>query len=514
MKKFIALFLAALSILAMAPALSLAADLEPMDISISLWDIDKSFPEGQPPTKIRKAIEDKFNVTFSPMIFGWGDGEEKLNLWAATGTLPDITGGAAWVGSGTYISWVDDGVVRALPDDLSAYPNIDQYMGLPEVTAYQKNGKNYFFPRMTYTDPRYWCMDRGLLIRKDWLDILGLEMPNNTDDLMDVIKAFTEQDPGEVGAIGFAFNAVFPFSQQIASFGYTDNRWIKMGDDWKQPCFEETVIPLTDWCRTAYKNGWMDQDFASRATNDPRELFSAGRIGVLAYQNSPKHVNLLRNLWMTAQPDKDFMECVGIVPLQSDIATQFQEMAYWSETYVSSAVDDAKMERILMLMDYLYSDEGVLWTMYGEEGVDFYYDDNGEIVVTLPIDPESGKMLTMTEAYPDSEFVSYLAAWNGDMIQYIDPSIPADLREMCTAEFERRRDNWIFPDLDFEVASLDLPEKIEMTARASIQWSTIVADTSDTPTEELYQQALAEWNSQGYEACWQAVTAAARAMGK
>ena len=52
-----------------------------------------------------------------------------------------------------------------------------------------------------------------------------------------------------------------------------------------------------------------------------------------------------------------------------------------------------------------------------------------------------------------------------------------------------------------------------MSASVS-SWSTIIADTSDTPTEELYQNLLAEWNSQGYEACWQAVTAAATELGK
>ena len=111
------------------------------------------------------------------------------------------------------------------------------------MQAYRKNDHNYFFPRMTYEDPSYWCMDRGLLIRKDWLDNLGLEMPTNAEELLEVMRAFTEDDPNGSGAadtIGFAYNDVFPTSQQIACFGYTDNRWVKMEDgNWKQPVFEE-----------------------------------------------------------------------------------------------------------------------------------------------------------------------------------------------------------------------------------------------------------------------------------
>lgn len=517
MKKLLAIVVAALLMASLLPAFGLAEDdLPHMDISVSLWDIENSFPEGKEKDAILAAVEEKFNITFVPMNLGWGDYGDKLNVWAASATLPDITGGASWVGSGTYISWVDDGVVRALPEDLSAYPNVAKYIELPEVQAYSKNGQNYFFPRMTYEDPSYWNMDRGMLIRTDWLDTLGLEMPTNTDDLLEVIRAFTEDDPDQSGAadtIGFAYNAVFPTSQQIASFGYTDGRWIKMGDEWKQPVYEEVTLPLIDWLRTAYKNGWMDQDFASRATNDPREIFATGRIGVMAIQNSPKHVKAVYDLWVVAQPDKEFIDCVSLVPLTGDDCTQFQEMAYWSETYVPSTVDDEKMERIMQIMDYLYSDEGVMFTTYGFEGTDYEYDSDGNIVLTLPLNEESGKMMVISDKYPGTAFMKYLAAWNDDMLQYVDPNIPLEIREMCTAEYERRKAEWKSPNLDWEIASLDLPEKLEMSTRGE-SWGTIIADTSDATTEELYQSLLTEWNNQGYEACWKAVTEAAAALGK
>lgn len=518
MKKLLALLLSLLMVGSMAAMAVAEAPAEHMDITVSVWDIENSFPEGKERDRILTTVEEKFNVTFIPMNVGWGDYQDKMNVWAASGTLPDICGGIDWVGSGTYIAWVDDGVVRALPDDLSAYPNIAKYMELPEVTAYQKGGHNYFLPRMTYEDPSYWNMDRGLVIRKDWLENLGLEMPKTAEELHEVMRAFTEDDPdgnGVADTIGFGYNIVFPTSQHIAIFGYTDNRWVKMEDgNWKQPVYEDVTLPLIDFYRTAYKNGWMDQDFASRGSNTVRdELFPSGRLGIMAYQNSPKHMKTIYDLWVVAQPEIDFFDAVAIVPLEGENAVQFQEMAYWSETYIPSSVSDEKMERILQIMDYLYSDEGVMLTSYGFEGEDYYLDENGEIVVTLPIDETSGKMQLLRDKYPGHQFLSCLAAWNGDMLQYVDPTIPQGIRDMCTAEYERRRDNWASPNLDWEVASLDLPEKLDMSTEVKA-WSTIIADTSDKTTEELYPALLAEWNSQGYEACWQAVTEAANALGK
>ena len=523
MKKMLTLLVAVALLMSLASGLTVAAadeaatELEPMTISVGHWDIENNLPEGYTADPILQTVMDKFNVTFTAMNVGWGDYRDKYNVWAASNTMPDISGGIDIVGSGTYIAWVDDGVVQPLPDDLSAYPNVAKYMDLPEVQAYRKNDHNYFFPRMTYEDPSYWCMDRGLLIRKDWLDNLGLEMPTNAEELLEVMRAFTEDDPDGSGAadtIGFAYNDVFPTSQQIACFGYTDNRWVKMEDgNWKQPVFEEVTLPLIDFLRTAYKNGRMDQDFASRASGDCQELFAAGRIGILAKQNSPKHIKTIYDLWVVAQPDVNFFDAVAIVPLEGEDCYQFQEMSYWSETYVPSSVDAAKLERIMMIMDYLYSDEGVMLTSYGFEGEDYEFDENGNIVSLLPLNEESGKQMLLSDKYTTAGFLASLAAWNGDMLQYQDPTIPQEIRDMCQTEYERRSSTWQYPNLDWEVAALDLQEKLDMSASVS-SWSTIIADTSDTPTEELYQNLLAEWNSQGYEACWQAVTAAAAELGK
>lgn len=515
MRKWLSALLAALLVAACLPALAFAeGELAHMDITVGLWDIDTSFSDEKDQA-ILAEVQNKFGVTFQPMNVGWGDYTDKYLVWAASGTMPDISGGVNVIGGSTFYSWVEDGVIRALPEDLSAYPDVAKYMELPEVVAYQVDGQNYFFPRMTYEDPSYWCMDRGLLIRKDWLANLGLEMPTNGEELLATMRAFTEDDPdgnGEADTIGFAYNAVHPVSQQIASYGYTDGRWVKGEDGWRIASYEANTIPLIDMLRTAFKNGWMDPDFASRATNDCQELFAAGRVGILAKQNSPKHVDIVYDLWVTIQPDVNFFDAVAIVPLQTEEATMFQEMSYWSETYVPSTVDDAKLERIMMIMNYLYADEGVMLTSYGFEGTDYSYDDAGQIVPTLPLN-ENGTMMTVGTKYAGG-FLSGLAAWNGDMLQYVDPTIPLEIRAMCQAEYERRRANWISPNLDWEVAALNLVEKTEMSSNANAGWSTIIADTSDTPTEELYGQLLAEWNAQGYQAAYEAVTRAAAELGK
>lgn len=148
MKKWLALLLGALMVFGAMPMVSAdEAALEPMELSIAHWDIDKAKVNAEEPDEILKLIQDKFNVTFVPMNVGWGDYTDKYTTWAAGNSLPDICGGIDWAGgSGTYFQWVEDGVVRALPSDLSAYPNVEKYVSLPEVQSMSVDGENYFFP--------------------------------------------------------------------------------------------------------------------------------------------------------------------------------------------------------------------------------------------------------------------------------------------------------------------------------------------------------------------------------
>ena len=135
MKKMLTLLVAVALLMSLASGLTVAAadeaatELEPMTISVGHWDIENNLPEGYTADPILQTVMDKFNVTFTAMNVGWGDYRDKYNVWAASNTMPDISGGIDIVGSGTYIAWVDDGVVQPLPDDLSAYPKCGQVHG-------------------------------------------------------------------------------------------------------------------------------------------------------------------------------------------------------------------------------------------------------------------------------------------------------------------------------------------------------------------------------------------------
>ena len=491
-----------------------------IEIKVSLWDIAYSFPEGEP-DEIARMVSDRFNVKLTPVNVGWGDADEKYNTWAAAGQLPDVIGAIAMPGTARYYQWINDGVVRPLPD-VSGYKEISRLLALPDVVAYAVDGNNYYLPRMCYEDPSWWCMDRGLIVRKDWMEKLGIADPKTEEDYIDMLVAFAKEDPdgnGQHDSTGFTpVGTWILFSEGWTGYGVTDGRrWMKEADGkWRLAIGGENAFRLAQFFRRMYAAGGLDPDFATLGGDQAIDKFAAGKAGMLGRQVSPKHLKKVMDAWVKVQTDKDFVDTITILhgPTVDGSYVRFSEMGYWSETYIEARVDDAKLERILQLYDWLYSKEGLYMMQYGIEFKDWELDNDGNVQLLTPVDPGTGLHTPTSELYPFTYAMSYLAAWTSDLLQYEDPAIPERLRKLCTAERDLRLAKWKDPQINWKAQGIDVPEKQEMAAvRFSDDWVKFIMNTSGAPDRELYDAMKRDWDANGYAAAVEAVTAKARELG-
>ena len=123
----------------------------------------------------------------------------------------------------------------------------------------------------------------GVGIRKDWIENLGRTMPTTTDELFDLMVAFTNDDPdqnGQKDTWGMHF-CLYTGSLDVVSIWFdAPNRW---GFD-----ADGKLIPahLTDgyyesmlWLRDLYNEGAINQDFATLPTDQWRDALRNGYAG-------------------------------------------------------------------------------------------------------------------------------------------------------------------------------------------------------------------------------------------
>ncbi|MGT2959246.1 ABC transporter substrate-binding protein [Streptococcus bovimastitidis] len=163
------------------------------------------------------------------------DFAEKRNLDISSGDLPDAihNDGASDV---ELMSWAKQGVIIPVDDLIEKYmPNLQKV--LEEKPEYKSmitapDGHIYSFPwieELGEGKESIHSVNDMAWINKDWLDKLGLEMPQTTEELVKVLEAFKTKDPngnGKADEIPMSFinsPGNEDFKVLLGSFGEGDN---------------------------------------------------------------------------------------------------------------------------------------------------------------------------------------------------------------------------------------------------------------------------------------------------
>ena len=201
-----------------------------------------------------------------------------IDLLVASGDLPDMI----WFGCSPAQSAELGmaGVFAPLDDLIDANaPNLKYYLDnypLLKGCMVAPDGKNYCLPKIMMDYPAW----GGWFMREDWLDEVGGQVPDTTDDFYELLKAFKERDPDCYPLIGDPENIAWNWGPPIGpnygvnlffvnegriEFGPLDPRWIE-GAEFVRKLYTEELVP-PDYASLRGKG--------SKATN-----FAAGVSGV------------------------------------------------------------------------------------------------------------------------------------------------------------------------------------------------------------------------------------------
>ncbi|MDO4284683.1 MAG: extracellular solute-binding protein [Eubacteriales bacterium] len=397
---------------------------EHLDISIGYWNIDEMAAASEPDA-VTQYIEELFNITIHPVSVSWSNYKERYQILSATDSLPDVFATLTISSndsndSALYEDMIQSGSIRPLPDDLSSYPQLEQILSSVSYTRYS-DGQFYAIPRVSFTDEILGSTDAALLVRRDWMDALGISDPQNFDEFAAMVSAFAHDDPDGNGindTIGYNVSPLSALGKWVM-LGIAPQcntySWIEQADgrfvpSWTNDAFTEVVRCY----RRLYEEGGLDPEFYSKSSETVREDFASGRLGALEYKSSPSALMELKQQW-DALNELPFEECVDVLPIfpSSDgVRYSNSSSVFWSESYISSSADDAKVERILALFEYLLSEEGQNLCHYGLEGVDYEREADGSL--TCLLDTEGTDLTSvLMEKYPSIILFNGIASWGG-----------------------------------------------------------------------------------------------------
>ena len=184
------------------------------------------------------------------------------------------------------LNYVENGAVAPLTESIEKYGQDLKALFSEDVwKAFTlDDGNIYAIPSVT--NPRIW---NTMTIRTDWLEAVGMDVPKTLDEFVEVLRAFKEKDPGNVGADNiipfttsvFSANAI-DYDPFLGAFNITypwNIRDGKMVHRVELPEFKEYV----KFYRDLFAEGLLDADIAVVKDDTLQEKVNRGVVGLARY---------------------------------------------------------------------------------------------------------------------------------------------------------------------------------------------------------------------------------------
>ncbi|MBO9610513.1 MAG: extracellular solute-binding protein [Paenibacillaceae bacterium] len=333
---------------------------------------------------------------------------EQFNLLLASGRdkLPDVL----------YWNWqsVPKGPDNAIKEktiirlneliDQNA-PNLSKYLKEhPEMKKQITSDEGNIFV-MPYLNSDYYSqVNLGPIIRKDWLDKLGLQLPATIDDWHNVLTAIKTKDPNgngkndEIPLLPSYWDA-WSSAWGVGTSFYQENGQVKYGPI--QPAFKDFLATMRKW----YDEGLIDKDYAATDGKLLDSKMSGDTMGtIVGYVAS----GLGKYLTMVQPTNPKFDLAGAPFPVLKAGDKNAFGMASGAFAGYGAAITSANKhpEETVRWLDYAYGPEGHLLYNFGVEGASYkivngnpiFTDDvlkNGKLSVTqalskYTISPSSG----------------------------------------------------------------------------------------------------------------------------
>lgn len=352
------------------------------DVTLGLWIEFPPFLEGTSyttpadfPFYQNLSEVSGIDLNFTPISMA--SASEQFNLAVASQSFPDII-----CNPGYYTGSVDDAIENDVffdaTDLLPEYaPNYLAVINRDDETrraAYSQDGRVGVFWEIA---KEAFPANSGLVIRQDWLDQVGMEVPKTYEQLHDVLAAFKDTFQAE-SPIYTDSNSIF---LELSSGYHFKEDFINMDGTAVYSAgadqFKDYVEMMNQW----YQEGLIYKDYYVYSENNVESdevktrLVDLEQVGVFynwcedleRYEVANPDFALTAMTNPTVSEGDEIHLCSGVDPMVSTSGG-------WA---LSTNCSEENVPFAMQLIDYLYTEDGSMLANWGIEGETYYMQEDG-----------------------------------------------------------------------------------------------------------------------------------------
>lgn len=303
---------------------------------------------------------------------------EAFNLMMASGDLPDIVAGNEVSHSlkPKFIQYGMEGAFLPLDPLIERHaPHLKKFIAEhPRImnSVRAPDGFLYFIPHVP--EGEFGC---GWFIRKDWLDKLGLKMPDTVDELYEVGKAFRDRDPNGNGkrdeVFFFArrrdqvFRLLVPFGSRSTGSDTPHDFFVDGGvvqHPYAVPEYRPAMRTFAQW----YAEGLIDQEFYTRDRKS-RDYMLGNDLGGMSYDwfgSTATYNDRLAEKY----PGFEFVAFPPPADAKGKRINEHRRTAVKPSGWAITSTSRHAVEAI-QYFDFVFSEAGIRLFNFGVEGVHY-----------------------------------------------------------------------------------------------------------------------------------------------
>ena len=403
------------------------------------------------------------NIEFEHPAIGQED--EQFLLLISTSDLPDIIELAYRSGNlypGGPDKAIEDGVFLKLNDIIDEYsPNYSALLnGNPEIKLQSTTDEGNIWAFNMVEEQRQPSWE-GPVLRKDWLDEFGLELPETIDDWHEFLTMAKEEKDAQAPML-LEDTGVSQYHPFVSAYGVI-NDFYRDGDQTVhygpiEDGFKQYLATMNQW----YLEGLIDSDFVSGFGDRTNALITtsetAGWVdGFWTFENYKRLAD-----------DPNFTIVPAVYPSlkEGEEVTLRQHNEYVRDNPACITPSCENIEAAATLLDYGYSEEGAALYGWGIEGMTYEVVDGEKVWTDFMTKNEDGFTFIETRNIYCRQGGPYIREWWAPLVAYTDVEVGA------------MNDYWNGDDSGI------LPNTLTFTAAEGDEYSKIMSDI-DTYKAEM-----------------------------
>jgi putative aldouronate transport system substrate-binding protein len=350
-------------------------------------------------------VSEMFNITFNweTTTLDAGPAKERRQISLASGEYADVFMLIPWVdqfSQADLLTLSEQGVAVPLNALIDEYaPNVRRALDENpefEAMATAPDGNIYGLPQ--WVDCFHCSYQAKLWMNSTWLENLGLESPETTEDLREVLLAFKTQDPNgngqadEIPLSGSVRDSILPYLMN--AFVYNpqgtsgqNSTLVLDGGRVRLQAADEGWREGLRFVKSLWDDGLIDE---GAFTQNPDALSQLGNSAgdVVLGSATTLHPGIFVTLGSEDGRDAQYD---AVPPLVGPDGTQFTAYNFPSTpgaTFViTNKATPEEQVAAIRLLDYLFTDEGQINGLYGTEDVTWEIPGEDDVALDESVEP-------------------------------------------------------------------------------------------------------------------------------